>query len=169
MEKSIIRFWENVEKRGTDECWPWIGRKQVPNPCGLQYGQFQILSRGKTKNYRAHRFSYMLTNGIIPEGLVIMHHCDNPLCVNPAHLSAVTQYENCQDQVAKGRQNQGETHGISKLNDDLVMQIRESTKPDSEWAEELSLHVSTIYNARTGKRWSHVPFPPALRQREESK
>jgi hypothetical protein len=71
------------------------------------------VSRRKEKGFtRAELAQAAVENGLIgdPVGHVVMHHCDNPLCVNPAHLEAATQYENCQDQVRKDRQNLGGRH-----------------------------------------------------------
>jgi len=84
------RFWEKVEFKPGD-CWRWLASGNV-----LGYGK--ILSEGGAANGRwlkAHRVSYELENGPIPNGLVIDHACREPSCVNPAHLEAVTQSENC--------------------------------------------------------------------------
>lgn len=78
-----VRFFAKVEK--TDSCWRWIGAKL---PRG--YGRFQ----GPNGCCYAHRYSYELVNGTIPEGLTIDHLCRNPSCVNPAHMEAVTIREN---------------------------------------------------------------------------
>lgn len=79
------RFWEKVERLGPGDCWEWKGALRGTHP-DQQYGQ---LWNGK-KPERAHRISYELHNGPIPDGLVIDHVCRNRKCVNPAHLRAVT-------------------------------------------------------------------------------
>jgi len=83
------RFWDRVDIQGPDECWPWIG--QV-NDAG--YGLFWV----DQFPHRAHRLSYELFNGPIPDGLVIDHvlkrGCTQKRCVNPSHLEAVTTQEN---------------------------------------------------------------------------
>jgi len=94
-ESDIDRFWEKVEVKGDDECWPWKA-SQVGT---TGYGQFRL----NEQKPRAHRIAWFIANGTIPEGLKICHSCDNTLCCNPAHLWAGTQKENIRDMISKGR------------------------------------------------------------------
>lgn len=89
------RFWAKVDKQ--DGCWEWMGAK-----AGTGYGSIQAGGRG-SKSLLAHRVSYSLSSGAIPEGLYILHSCDNRSCVNPAHLRAGTNQENIQEAYDKGR------------------------------------------------------------------
>lgn len=90
----VDRFWSWVDRRGPDECWEWRGTRHVRG-----YGHF---SRDGRK-FRAHRVAWELERGPIPEGMVVSHWCDNPPCVNPAHLMLTTQRINTIDAVNKGR------------------------------------------------------------------
>lgn len=98
-ERNIRNFWAKVQKRGPEECWPWVGAK---GPQG--YGFFGMTGRLIT----AHRASYLLNNGSVPKEMCVLHRCDNPNCVNPEHLFAGTHRDNIDDKMLKGRQSKGE-------------------------------------------------------------
>lgn len=102
-----------------DGCWLWTGCKSSGG-----YGDAPIML---APSRLAHRLSYSLLVGPIPDGAVVRHTCDVPPCVNPAHLRVGTQAENIADKVAKGRQAKGERNGNAKLSDaawsDIVARV----------------------------------------------
>lgn len=96
------RFWDNVDKKSKDECWEWKASRKKERKKGIgNYGKFSV----KGKSVIAHRYSYMLHFGEIPEDCVICHLCDNPPCVNPNHLYAGTVQDNVLDKLHKNRGN----------------------------------------------------------------
>lgn len=113
-----VRFWFFVTKGQPDECWEWQGSRKT----GHEYGHFTVHSKMRL----AHRMSWVFTHGEIPLGLDILHRCDNPPCVNPAHLFAGTHETNMKDMLEKGRANKarGNRHPNAKLTPALVRQIR---------------------------------------------
>jgi hypothetical protein len=91
-----VRFWAKVKK--TDGCWQWTG---AATPDG--YGFLARAINGERHPLRAHRFSWELHRGPVPEGLWVLHRCDNPRCVNPDHLFLGDRTANMRDCAAKGR------------------------------------------------------------------
>jgi HNH endonuclease len=114
------RFWLKVRK--STDCWLWTG---TVAPDG--YGIFA--TSGRT-SVRAHRFSWALANGrTIPEGLLVLHSCDVPLCVNPEHLRIGTHADNMTDKRSHGRSGlgtlRGSAHPRAKLTEEQVEEIME--------------------------------------------
>lgn len=105
-----------------DECWEWTGNKK------RKYGSLWIgrKKNSKGKNTLTHRIAWELANGDIPDGMKVLHKCDNPPCCNPKHLFIGTQLDNIKDRDEKGRQvaPKGEENGNCKLSDDQVAEIR---------------------------------------------
>lgn len=102
------RFWRKVIAKGPDECWLWRGSLTTEGG----YGQ---IARTRSEGpVRANRVAWELFNGPIPKGLCVLHTCDTPSCVNPAHLYLGTRSDNCKEMGRKKRwKNQhanGENH-----------------------------------------------------------
>lgn len=148
------RFWRKVDKKSPEECWQWIGGK-APNG----YGRIQ--RGGKKSPYLgAHRVSYEMHFGPIPDGMVVMHKCDNPSCVNPQHLSVGTFKDNTADMISKGRKInrpvRGERCGNAVLTAEKVRFIRRSSLTNAELSRLFGTAPNTIRSVRTGKNWSHI-------------
>lgn len=141
------RFWAKVDKRGLDECWEWQAATN-------RYGQFWI--EGEFRG--AHRVAWELTNGPIPTGMQVCHHCDNPPCVNPAHLFIGTALDNNRDRAAKGR-SAVNTPRNTKLSLGDLAEIRKryatGTVSQRVLAADFGVtqgHVSDIVNGKKGRR-----------------
>lgn len=139
------RFWLKVKKAGADECWIWIGARY---PSG--YGK--LADDWRDGPMPAHRFSYKLHHGPIPEGLHVMHSCDNRPCVNPRHLSVGTCLDNMRDKVFKNR-------SYRKLPAGAVRAIRQQAAQGvakKELATLHQVHISTIYKIVSGRQRAQI-------------
>jgi hypothetical protein len=128
-------------------CWIW---KAVVRSDG--YGQFRV----GPKMVGAHRVSYELFKGAIPQGMRVLHRCDNPLCVNPEHLFLGTQADNVADMVQKGRKAKGQKTNRTNLTEDDIRAIRAALGTNVEIAKRYGVVPHTISRIRTGARWGHV-------------
>ena len=169
------RFWQKVQK--SEGCWLWQGTTDQNG-----YGIFAMTAR---KNIGAHRLMWILIHGVVPENLFVLHRCPekaNPLCVNPDHLYAGTQYENVQDSLREGThfglthpyslatyvaqhpevKPRGEAHKNSKLTDESVREIHALYPQHSMRAIAVRYGVSsaTIGHILHGLIWRHVSTTP---------
>lgn len=137
-------------------CWEWTGLKG-------KSGYGAVFFRGKI--WRTHRLSWFIKHGKIPDKIEICHDCDNPPCLNPAHLFMGTHLENMQNAKHKKRlvSHQGEDHGCSKLNEKQVTEIRSryvaNTNSVHILAKEFKVSKSTILLIATNRIWKHIPMP----------
>lgn len=104
----------------------------------------------------AHRVYWMLTKGEIPDGMFLLHKCDNPLCINPDHLFPGTQKDNMRDKVAKGRSVRGEKIPSAKLTAEGVLAILADKRPQVEIAKAYGVHYNQIWCIKHGLSWAHL-------------
>ena len=149
MENRYTRFWSKVEVKSDDECWRWHGAT-------IQNGYGQI-GRGSVIKY-AHRVSYELSKGPIPEGLYVCHSCDNRWCVNPAHLWVGTATDNARDAINKGRipTRVGEDASHVKLTEKAVIALRKGEATPRQIADEFGVSWETAWCAKVGKSWRYL-------------
>jgi len=142
------RLRDSVEIDDGSSCWNWLLSKDRKG-----YGRITV----DGWPYGAHRVSYKLHCGPIPVGAHVLHHCDNPSCINPAHLFLGTNAENMADRNVKGRQQRGSSHGKAKLGEADALAIRNSTGETLRGlAARYGVCLTTIKNIRSGKIWTHV-------------
>lgn len=135
-------------------CWIWMAVKDKRG-----YGIYDKYENGK-KIFRrfAHRFMWERVNGPIPQGVNVLHRCDNPSCVNPKHLFIGTHADNVADKVSKGRQQKGEQVHFAVLNEDQVRRIIALLGKQSiaSLAREYGVSWHAIYAISKGKSWKHI-------------
>jgi len=144
------RFHVKYAKQPNDGCWLWTGSKHTTGYGGIRF-------RGRM--WGAHRVSWTLYRGEIPEGLSVCHTCDNPLCVNPDHLFLGNQKDNMLDARNKGRlQNmKGTANHNSKLTEDDVRAIRADPRPQKTIATEYKVSASQVSRIVTRRNWVNLP------------
>lgn len=143
-------FWRYVTRGDNSQCWVWQGYVSVRG-----YGQLTWMYR----KHMAHRVSWEIHNGAIPDGLVVCHRCDNRRCVNPDHLFLGTSADNIADMVTKGRQSKGEAHPKTELSEGDVAEIRRLRNLGctlTRIASQYNVSKSTIENITTGKTWKYT-------------
>lgn len=143
------RFWEKVQKGPNEnDCWIWTAAKRGQN---LDYGVLKVsVEEG---DVAAHKFSYELHNGPVPEGMLVCHTCDNPPCVNPAHLFTGTHRDNAIDREKKHRSSK---HGLQKLDDKSAKEIKYSTLSQCKLSKIYGVSRATIASIQKGKTWRHI-------------
>ena len=156
------RFWSKVRMGGSDECWDWTASVFRGEKGG--YGRF--LLAGKIRY--AHRVAWRLTNGEIPDGLFVLHKCDNRRCCNPAHLFLGTKQDNADDMVAKGRHGtkihpnylpRGASHWKVKITEAQAVGIMARLLmgvPRMRVAEEFGTTYSIVHSIHIGRAWKHL-------------
>jgi hypothetical protein len=142
------RFYAKVDTTG--DCWVWTGQK-IPSG----YGRFTMQGR----RHMAHRAAYTLFVGNIPDGMDVLHRCDNPPCCNPDHLFLGTDADNTYDKLMKGRMARGEGIGMAKLSELDVQDLRQLHASGMSFARLAPLYgvdSTTVRRAVLRIAWRHV-------------
>ena len=151
MKKLLLgeRFWNKVQKG--DGCWEWTACR---NPSG--YG---MIIDDERRTRLSHRIAWQLTNGPIPQGVCVLHRCDNPPCCNPGHLFLGARLDNNVDRAAKGRGSKGMCIHTAKLTEENVMDIIHafgSGARPSDVAREWGISHPTAKAIMRGTSWKHI-------------
>lgn len=142
---AIDRYWSYVVKG--DSCWGWSGAK-------TRNGYGDIYVNGKM--IKAHRFSYEVHFGSIPDGMVIRHTCHNPECTNPDHLKIGNQADNMNDAIESGRIARGSRNPNAKLSVDDILSIRSDSRTNRAIAAQYKVDSSTVSDIKNRKTWRWI-------------
>jgi len=152
MRKTLAERFADLVVAGPSGCLNWIGSKSRKG-----YGRMREGPRD-SKVVAAHRIAWQLHNGTIPDGLSVLHRCDNRACVNPNHLFLGTYADNNTDRDSKGRHRplRGESNGMAKLTRADVMAIRADQRTSIAIAPDFGVSNSLVRLIKSGKAWTHV-------------
>ncbi len=145
---AVDRLWSHVIKKGPKDCWLWLGSRVGKK---RDHGH---MSDDDGKLVGPHQVAFRAVHGKIPEGMWILHTCDNGLCCNPAHLYAGTHADNVRDAVDRDRIAKGEQHGCAKLTEATVLEIYSSKERGVRLSQRLKISQQTICDIRKGRIWS---------------
>lgn len=181
-QDDIIKFWNSVNVRGRDECWPWTKGRQSAG-----YGVLCIGQKGLKRPALAHRMSCTIAHGS-PAGIGInaLHSCDNPPCCNPNHLRWGTQKDNTADCIKRGRASKPPANAAYRRRDtqpkgaDVWNQTLTEAKVRQIWKMQLAggMTVKAISEAVDakhhavadvcrGRSWRHLPNAPSVQSLKE--
>lgn len=153
-DNDIKRFWNKVDKKGDDDCWGWFAMLD-----SFGYGKMRL----NKMMVSAHRISYLIANGYLPEApLIIRHKCKTKVCINPNHLETGTHLENMGDKIRDGSQYKpsGEKHSMCKLSEAQVLEIRKKYIPwkysTRKLAKEYNVSQVEIYRIIKRETWAHI-------------
>lgn len=148
----IERFWSRVQTG--PNCWEWQHRKDKDG-----YGL--ICKTREDNSTRAHVAAYEMAYGKVPEGMCVLHACDNPSCVRPSHLFFGTNADNTADRHRKGRSAKGEKNGMAKVTADMVRSIRAQHASGGASFKHLAalygVSKYTVVDIVRRRYWKHVP------------
>jgi len=150
------RLWERIDRVG--DCWVFTGMKTNKG-----YGKIRVGSRtdGTRKMVSSHRLSWELTNGKIPDGMHVLHRCDNPSCINPAHLFLGSNQDNMSDMANKGRSRKsiGVLNPSVKLTEEQVREIKLRLKNGESvvsMEDDYPVGRELLYHIKNNRNWSHI-------------
>lgn len=156
--KSVYeRMHEYTQRSSDSECWEWTSYR---DPNG--YGRLNVPNdKGSYVPMLAHRLAWQFANGRdLDRYEHVMHRCDNPGCVNPAHLRLGSHQDNMADKMRKGRHRYGtsvgEKHGMARLTDDQVREIRASTGSSIKIGEKYGISGRQVRSIRRRESWKHL-------------
>lgn len=143
-QNVVDLFWSETRVGAPNECWEWQG-------CRKKNG-YGYLGKSTGRLY-AHRISFEVSTGHPPGAFFVCHRCDNPGCVNPAHLFLGTAADNADDRGAKGRSAKGSKIGTALLRDAVVLQIRAAEGTQKEIAARFGTSRSNVSLIKRRVRW----------------
>lgn len=140
--------WERDQKTG---CWNWTG---TISRAYKGYGHIRI----GNKAMKAHRYSWEAHRGKIPEGMHVLHSCDNSICVNPDHLWIGTHQDNMRDMFRKGRRQErrGQEHHKTHLTDADALAIYNSSDGPAALSKEYGISRQAVWNIKSKRTWKHI-------------
>jgi hypothetical protein len=152
MNEMAVRFERLFQPEPNSGCWLWTGAVSRQG-----YGAVSRRIDGKRITL-AHRYSWTIHRGSIPDGAQVLHRCDTPGCVNPDHLFLGDNAANVADKIAKGRSAvmRGFLNSNAKLTVEDVLAIRADPRPAHQVAAEYGVKRVTIAAIRSGRNWSHL-------------